>query len=275
MKKNNKGAVDPVSLILIVLVSALLIPSFKLPSFLQKQPPVAQLTIAQVELSKAREAQALAEKNLADVKAKQDQRTTEQLAYGQQMSGGVSLALDKVPAEHQTPEVKLAAELSNRANDALEAANGKLSPQARAEISALIDNALSAKNSEVATLRAALADKDSALQASVKEKTALAAELPGLKSAVAVATADRAVSEAKVEAKTKEISVWAEAKAAADRKAGSLDAYAGTLLRILIGLVVFYMLVHFVLPSLAQEFPASKVLQWFDKTAKSVSSSHV
>ncbi len=248
---------------------------FHLPAFLQKKPPTAQLAAAQADLAKARAGQQQAEAELAAARAAQAARLAEQLDYTQQMVTGTDLALRQIPGAHQSPELKLAAEFSARAVAGFEAARGKLTPQQRAEIEGLFTAALAAKDAEVTTLRASLAQKDSDLQASTSAKAALEKKIPVLEASVTTAQAATAVESAKVETKTREVVTYADKAATEKARAGSLDAYAGNLVRILIGLGLLYALVHFALPNLAQEFPAAAWLGKANKFAKSISSSHL
>lgn len=273
----TRAVVDPVTLTVLAIVAgcALLFGGgLKLPAFLQKKPPVAQLSASQDELAKAKAAQAQAEAALAAAKADQAAKTAAQLDYAQQMATGTSLALAHVPATAQTPEVKLAAEFALRTQAGFEAARGKLSPEAQAEIHALFDEALAAKNAEVETLKTALAAKDSALQAATQEKTALAIKIPTLEAAVTTANATVTVKEADVVTKTKEVADWAQKKAESDAKAGSLDHYAGVLLRIIIALCALYAFGHFLLPLWSESYPANKTLSWMASAAKNLTTAH-
>lgn len=59
-----------------------------------------------------------------------------------------------------------------------------------------------------------------------------------------------------------------------EARANSLDAWAGNLVRSLIWVGVAYLVIHWVLPSLAQEFPGVRLLQVANKAVKSVTSAH-
>lgn len=276
MTTNSRG-VAPVVVIVALAVGAiaLLLPSWHLPAFLQKTPPTAQLQKSETDLLAARAAQAAAEAQLAQARAAEVARTTEQIRYAQSNAAGATTALAHVPPAHLTPEVKLAADLIGRTNTGLAAAIGALPPDQREEMERLVTGALSAKQAEVDAARAALAEKDAQLQTTISEKSVLAAEIPQLQAAVQTKTAEVQVKAAEVQTRTQEVSAWAEKKAAADAKAGSLDAYAGNLVRIIIAIGILYVIAHFMLPSLAQEFPASRVLTWIDKTVKSVTSARL
>lgn len=245
------------------------------PAIFQKKPPTAQLVAAQNDLAAAKAAQAKAEAELARVEAERQARIAGQLDYAQQMASGTDLALRRVPAEHQSPEVKLAAEFAQRAVAGFEAARGKLSAQQRAEIEGLFSTAMAAKDAEAQALRAALAGKDADLQAQSAARAALEQKIPLLEADVTTARAATGVVSAKVDSKTAEVALYANTAAAEKARAGGLDAYAGNLVRILIALGVLYGLVHYALPSLAQEFPGNRVLGVVNQAVKSIASSHL
>ena len=249
--------------------------ALKMPTWFQKKPPTAQLSQAEIDLAKAKAAQQQAEARLAELQAQQQAVGDKQLDYAQQMATGTVLALGRIAPGQVTPEVKLASEFATRAEAGLVAYRGDLTPAARAEMERMVSQALSAVQAERDAMKQALLAKDAALSQTIAQKSTLEAQIPTLEATVAAARAETAVKEAKATELTKEVTVWAEGKVAADAKASSLDAYAGNLLKGLIACGVLYVLVHFVLPSLAQEFPASKVLTWANKTSKSISSSHL
>lgn len=274
MKSFNNRGFAWLPVLALVALAALLAPKFHLPAFLQKQPPTKQLTQAEDELAKARAAQAKAESDLQAAKVKEAAQLQAQLQYAHQMNAGAGQALARVPAEHLTPEVRLASEMVARTENGLTAAIGGLPEAQQAEIKKLVADALSAVTGERDEALKSLAEKDADLQKATVEKQAIQAQLPALQASVETSAAAVEVKSAEVQTKTHEVAAYAEAKAAAEAKAGSLDAYAGNLLRILLIAGLLYLVVHFVLPSLAQEFPASKVLTLLNKSAKSVFSSH-
>ena len=272
MTNTSKGVIPVVYIVVIALGgAALLVPSWHLPAFLQKKPPVAQLSQAEVDLAKSKADLSAAQAKLDAARAAETQKTHEQIVYSQQMVAGVPVALAKAP---QIPEVVLASQLAQRAQVGLAAAIGDLPPDKQAEITAIVGQALSAKQAEVDAAKAALAVKDAELAQTTQAKKALEASIPPLQQAVVTARADVAVKDATVAEKTQEVASWAEKKAASDAKAGSLDAYAGNLVRILLAIGILYILVHVCLPSLAQEFPTSSWLVGINKVTKSLTSAH-
>jgi hypothetical protein len=248
-----------------------LIPSWHLPAFLQKKPPVAALSQAEVDLAKSKADLAAAQAKLDAAQAAKEKATHDQAQYAQQMVAGVPVALARAP---QSPEVVLAAQLANRAQIGLAAAIGDLPQDKQAEITLIVGQALSAKQAEVDAAKAALAVRDSELAGETASKRALEAQIPPLQATVAAKSAEVQVKDAAVQEKTAEVSKWADLKSQADQKAGSLDAYAGNLMRILLIIGILYAVCHFVLPCLAAEFPASRVLSWFYRTSTSIVSAH-
>lgn len=270
--KGTQGVIPAIYLAGIALVGVLLlVPSFKLPSFLQKKPPVAQLSQAEIDLAKSKADLAAAQAKLDAAKAAEAQKTHEQALYAQQMVAGVPVALARAP---QTPEVILAGQLAQRAQIGLAAAIGDLPADKQAEITTIVGQVLSAKQAEVDAAKQALAAKDAELASATASKKALEASIPPLQATVAAEKAQVEVKDATLAEKTQEVASWAEKKAAADAKAGSLDAYAGKLFRILLICGALYAVIHFVLPCLAAEFPGSSVLSWLYRTSTSIVSAH-
>lgn len=274
--RGSRGVIDPVSLTIILVLGALALwPSLHLPAFLQKKPPTKQLSQDQKDLAAAKNAQAQAEAALAAARASEAAKTQDQLRYAQQMSSGASMALAKVPAEHQTPEVKLAAELTARADNGLATAIGRLPADQQAEMTALINNALSAVTAQRDAAQAALAQKDAQLQSTTAAKLAIEAQLPVLQASLKRKDAQVAAKQTDVDEKTAEVADWAQKKAASDAEAGSWKAYAVDAVRIIAAILILWALVHFICPSLAQEFQGSKVIQAVYRWTTSIFSSHI
>lgn len=250
-------------------------PKMHWPTFGQKQPPTQQLVVAQDELARAKAAQATAEAALADARAKEASRTKAQIQYAQQTNEGVVSALSRVPEEHRTAETKLAGDLAGRTSVSLAAAVGELPPELRAEILKIVDGALSKVEAERDAAQAALRAKDAELQTTIQEKAALARKLPELETSLATTRAEVQVKDATAQTLTNQVRVYAEQTAAETKKANSLDAFAGSLVRWAIVAGVLYVVAHWLLPSLAQEFPGVGWLAAANKTVKSITSAHV
>ena len=96
-----------------------------------------------------------------------------------------------------------------------------------------------------------------------------------MQTALQTKAAEVAAKDAEVQTVTSKVRVYAEQKAEAEKRAGSLDAWAGSLVRWLLWAGALYVIVHYVLPCVAQEFPAVRWLSAINKAAKSVSSAHL
>jgi hypothetical protein len=271
--QNDQRGFAWVPVLIVMGVAALLVPHFHLPAMFQKQPPTAKLTAAQDELAAAKASQAKAEALLASAQKEAAQRTAEQLDYAQGMSAGAGLALARVKPEQLTPEIKLATDLTTRANAGLAAARGKLPADQQAEMQKLIDEALSAVTAERDAYKADLAKKDAALAAETQARAKAEAAIPTLQANEKVAEAAVTEKVAEVQTATNEVKVWAEKKAASDAKAGGLEAWVSNAIRLAIVAGLLYALVHFVLPSLAVEFPGG-FLATVNKWTKSIFSAH-
>lgn len=240
------------------------------------KPPLAALATAQANLdaanAKAKAAEdALTAAQVADAKAKNDQ-----LQYAQQMVHGVSDALQVAP---MSPEVQVAASLSVRAETSLAAAIGSLPPALAQQIDAAVQTALAAKDHEIAALNATLVSRDADLKAVTGERDTLKVQIPILSNQVVSAQKVVAADEAVVVAKQAQVNTYAAKAAAADSATfgwqGIANGAKHTLYWI-VGLVALYLVLKdLVLPSLAQEFPASKVIQWFYRVVTSLTSAHV
>lgn len=273
----TSGVIDPATLTIVALLAAgalLFGGQFHLPAFLQKKPAVVQLDKTQQELAEAKAARAKAEADLAAAKAQANARKDEQLRYAQSMSEGTAEALKRVPAEHKTAEVQLATDLNARTVIAMNAAIGTLSPDQRVEILKIVDGALSRVEAERDAARAELAKKDAALAEASTVRAILEKQVPALQARLdekEAMVADKTAKAADAVAKVRQYAV----EAASEReKAGSLDAYAGTLFRILIGLGLLYGIAHVWLPNVAQSYPDNRLLNWAANTAKNFTTGH-
>lgn len=256
MNRSQRGEVLTLVLVLVAGV-CLFVPTWHLPAIFQKKPETKQLSQANGALEKAQADAKLAEAALASAQAKEQAAQLVQIRYSQEMVSGVRLSLLSAP---KSAETTLAGELASRADNALALAVGKLPADQQAEMEALIQNALSAKQAQVDAAQATLAQRDAQLQAVTQQKQALDIQVPVLQASVATKDALVAVAQTKVDAKQAEVISWADKTSAAQKEAGSLGAYGNNLMRILVICGIAYLFIHFVLPSLAQQYPASKVL---------------
>ena len=273
--KNNKGFASLIVYGAIAAVGVfLLMPTWHLPAFLQKKPPTAQLSAAEVKLKETQSKLDLATGELAKTKAAEEQKKAEQLSYSQKMSAAAAESLSQVPAAHRTPEVILAEGFVTRANNGLLAAIGGLTPDQQAEIKSLVVQALSAKQSEVDAANKIIKDMDKQLADETAVRNDLDKKLPVLQAQVDTAQAEVKVKAAEVDKQQAAVVTWADKKAQADAKAGSLETYGNNLMRYIVIGLSLYLLVHFILPSLVQEFPGFSLLGTFYRGVTSVCSSH-
>ena len=272
----TRAVIDPLTMLLVgACAAALLAGSIHLPAMFQKKPPVAQLSAAEVELVKAKEAQKHAEDALAAAKAQEAAKTAAQLDYAQQFATGTTLALARVPANAQTPEVKLASEMAARAVAGLDAARGQLPAAAQAEIQKLVDQALSAVTAERDAYRAALAVKDGELQAAIAEKSAVQSQIPVLESKAATAKAETVAVSAKVETLGQQVVAYATAKAAADADASGWKAWATFAAKVGALLAMLYFIGHIFLPMAAQSYPGLGWLTTIANLFKNLTTAHL
>ena len=270
--KSTRGVIQAVWLLAgaVVLIFAL-VPSWHLPSFLVKKPETKQLTQAQVDLASANKRLADAQAKLDAAQAQQAQKTHDQTAYAQQMIAGVPVALAHAP---QLPEVVLASQLAQRAQNGLAAAIGDLPADKQAEITAIVGQALSAKQAEVDAANKALASKDAELASETTAKKALEASISPLQASVVAANAQVGVKTALVDQKTAEVVAYANQAAAEKEKAGSLSIYASNLFRIILICGILYLIIHVVLPCVAAEFPGATWLTSIYRFWTSLTSAH-
>jgi hypothetical protein len=230
----RRGAVDPVSLALIVVLGlgGATLAGWKPFQIFRKKPPTEQVLALQAELAKAqaqleatRAAEAAA---LAAERAKQEA----QVRRAQQFVAGAGEALERVPAAHRVPEVLAAADLTGRAELALGLAIGGLPAEQQREILRIVDQMLSGRTADLEAARAALAEIEGEVRNLAKERDTLrqqAAALAREKSQL-VATVDTV--QADLTAKTGEVLKIADALDAKAREAGSLGATLNRWLRI-------------------------------------------
>ena len=204
---------------------------------------------------------------------------TQQLDYTQTMAAGAAEAIDRVPLANRTPEVNLAAKMINRVENGLVAATGKAITQAaHDEIVKLVAEALSPIVAERDAAQAALAKKDSDLQVTIQENSSLRVQATTAQADAEVAKAKTQVLQTKVDTTTAQVVIYAQAKADADAKAGGLSAYLSWFKRTVgIGVILSaagYLLIHYVLPSLAAEAGAPATVIKLNKWTKSLFSAH-
>ncbi len=274
MKNNCRGAA-PIIIILYVagaLGLTQLVPNWRVTNIFKKGPPTKELREAQEAAIKAQAEAAAAKAAYEAALLAQRNKTSDQVRYSQQMTHGIPLALARAP---QTPEVVFASGLAKRASKGLAEAIGELPPDKQEEIAFLVTQALSAKQAEVDAANAALALKDKELAATTAEKKTIEAKIPLLEDKAHEAETKALTAEGVVVVKTNEVAVYADKAAEKEKEAGSLGALLVKVWWVAGVLFFLYIFAHFILPSLAQEFPAAQKLVSFNKMVKSVVSSHL
>ncbi len=273
MTNSCKGAA-PIILLYILGAAALtqLVPNWRVTHLFEKGPQTKQLKEAQDAAAKAKADAEAAESRYQTALADQKAKTVAATQYSQQMIAGVPVALGRA---QQSPEVIFAASLAKRAASGLSVAIGDLPADKQAEIAFIVEQALSAKQAEVDAARAALAIKDKELSDTKEAKQVIEAKLPVLEQQAKSAEAKAVAADAQVMVKTSAVAAYAEKAAAKEEEAGSLGTLVTKLLWVIGICAALYVFAHFMLPSLAQEFPAASRLVAFNKTVKSLVSSHL
>jgi hypothetical protein len=219
----SRGVIDPLTLVLIGgLALGYVLGGWKPLAAFKKKPETAALTQLQADLAKV---QAEAEKaRLAAEAAKVAERQAleAQVRAAQQDNLGTVTALEKVPANHQTPEVKLAARMAQRVSLKLTAAIGRLPAEQQDAMIDLIQQALSDKQGEVDEANRKLAALDADFKAVTGEREQLKAEIPKLTQRAVKAEETAKEVQAKVTEKTEEVKTWANKTSEALRENGSL-----------------------------------------------------
>lgn len=272
VEMNTRGVIPVVILyVLGGLALTQLVPNWRLSALFAKKPPTAALTAAESDLAAktlaAQQAEAHYNAALADFQAKK----SAQLTDSQQYLAGVKPALLRAP---QTPEVILAALLTERAAKGLSQAIGDLPADRQAEIMAIVDGALSAKQAETDAANTKLAALDKQLTDTQTAKIAVEAQIPPLKAQADSAEKAKDAAQQVVTAKTAEVVTYANNLAVKEHEAGSLGALVGKLEWWAVVLGIAYLAVHFALPALAQEFPASKIIGYAYRWTASLTSAH-
>lgn len=251
----QRGAID---LVLVLLISAFaggLLCGPAIKAKLAGKPPTAALEQA---TAKAHEA----EQALAAAQHQEQARKDALVQSAQQMVDGAQRANDRAP---DSPEKHLTASLLSRADLSLALAIGELPRDKQVEIAGIVDGMLSKVEAERAEALRKLEAKDVEVQQIAKERDRIKAEIPRLEDA-------KAKAETTAQAKQAEVIRYADAAKAEQERASSFEAQVWHWLKIGAGL---YLLVHFVLPSVAQQYPQIGFLKHANDTIKSLTSAHL
>jgi predicted nucleic acid-binding Zn-ribbon protein len=259
---NRRGVVDPVTMTLVALVAlsvGVFGTSWKPLEVFRPKPPTAELTKLQAQLEETKAAAAAAEKAHQEALATERRKLEQEIRGAQEDNVGVVTALAKVPVEKKTPETNLAYSMAGRVAVKLAAAIGDLPKDQRAAMIALIDQALSEKQSEVDAAMRKLAVRDAAFAALEKETNAVRAQIPVLAEQAKKAEQRVAETESKVTAKTEEVKQVADKLDAKVREAGSLGASLNKVLYVVAALAAGYFFLTIILPGLVKHMDSGPI----------------
>lgn len=260
MVRTNRGFIDAFSLMFLggVAVGVFLgnwDPTYKL---LGKEPPTKAVAAAQAELAKATAEAQAREASLTEANKAERQALERQVQSAQQDNVGTVEALKRVPAEHATAEVKLAAAMAQRVSLKLARAIGNLPADQQDAMILLIEQALSEKQAEVDEAYRKLAERDAAFAEVSAERDHLnAVVIPAIQQDKAAA--DTKVSEmaAKVATAQDSLSQWAKEKYAAEARARGFQASLEKLWRMALWGAAAYVFLAFILPAIVKVMPPS------------------
>lgn len=269
--KSKLGAVQAAVLVYIVAGVALtqLVPNWRVTKWFQKGPRTEQLQAAQEAAKKAEAELAALRSEREAAELEKSKKKDEQVTTGQEYVHATGEALRRV--QDPGPEVEAAKLLNGRAEIALAMAMGRLPAAQQAEMIRLVDGLLSSHKAEVDAANAKIAERDEALRVVTAERVAVEKKLAVVEARIPAAEEKAQVLSQKLEEKTNEVRTWAEKKVESDREAGSLRA---TLQNWAIMIGLGYVFLHFILPSLASQFPGSRLLKWVYDVSTSIGSAH-
>ena len=248
-----------------------LIPDWRVTNIFKPKPPTAALVKAESDLAQAKKDAKAAQDALDLARKAENDRQMAQMRYAQQMALGAQESLSKAPP---SPPVALAQSLLGRANPALVAAIGGLPAEQQTEIMAIVAQSLSGLTDELAKANATLAARDKELAVVTAERSTLQQQIPALESAVKTKDAIVVEQTGIVAKKTQEVLAFTDKLVQKEKEAGSLTGQVNNLGRILLLAGIGYLIIHFLVPSVAQEFPQVKLLQGANRTLTSFFSSH-
>jgi hypothetical protein len=272
VRTNKKGGATVILLLLLAAAGiGVAVPNFRPWNWFADKPPTKELLKAQAELEKAKQEAKDAQQALELARVAENAAKDSEVAYAQQMALGASESLKKATPE---PAVKLAISLLDRTNVGLASAIGVLPPDKQAEIIKLVGQLLSQQQAEIESANKRLTELDRKFTVVSAERDGLKQELPLLQQKVAETSKELATKNEIASVATAKVVNFAEKVAAKEREAGSLTAQVNNLGRVLLLVGLLYLFVHFILPSLAAEYPGIGFLSHMNKTLKSLTSAH-
>lgn len=261
MVAGRRASIDPFTLVFIGGMAAGVFlgnwdPIYKLRG---KEPPTKQVAAAQAELAKATAEAQAREDALNQAAAAERQALEQQVQAAQQDNVGTVEALKRVPAEHATAEVKLAAAMAQRVSIKLARAIGNLPADQQDAMILLIEQALSEKQAEVDEAYRKLAERDAAFAKLSDERDHLnAVVIPAIRQDKAAADARAAELAEKVNEATGSLAVWAKEKYAAEAKARGFQATFDKLIRMSLWGAGAYVFIIFILPGIVKHMQSGR-----------------
>lgn len=254
-------AVEPVTLIVLLLLFGTAVPSARPWNWFKKGPAeqsaAAAATVQRLEAER-QAAQARADALQQEKEAAERERQAQkdrQLVQAQELTFGAAQSLGRVV--QPAVEVRTASSMLQHALVYQSMALGELSSAQKAEVIRLIDLAVAGKEAE---FQVQLAQRDAAVQAA--EQAKVAAQQAAERAATELVATKGTVQElnGKLEKKITE-TVAATTKASEEEKrANSFSTQVSRLLRWALYAAVAYVLLVYVLPIVARAFPALKGL---------------
>lgn len=263
---HRKGVADPLTLTLVALVAlgaGVFGTSFKPLEFLRPKPPTEELTKLQSRLVQV-QAEVVQVRQEKDVAVAAERAKLEQeLRSAQGDNLGSITALNKVPAQHKTAEVKLATSMANRVSLKLTAAIGALSKEEQEAMITLIDQALSEKQTDIDEATRKLAERDAEFKQVMAEREVIRAQIPVLLAKVEKAEEITKVVQDRVIEKTDEVKAIAIKLDEEKRTSGSLKGAAEKAFSWVLWAIGGWVFLTIVLPGIVKHLPEGTSLKSF------------
>lgn len=272
MNKTIRGAVDPVTLIVVAVVAMLAVPNWRPSNWFKKGPPTITLAEAQAKQAAADKAVADLQAQVAALRAADEAKKSSQLGYTHEMVAGAIESNAKAP---DSTEKAITDSFLQRADIGLNAVLGKLTPEVQAEVVAIVAQLRSGDQAKIAAANAMLAEKDRELNQATADRTKLAGEKQAAEQKLNVAEADRLAKTEKVTKLTAEVVSYANKSYENEKQAGSFGAMVDKLVWILVLLVGGYIVIHVLLPLWAQSYPGIGWLQKVAAFGKNITTAHL
>lgn len=270
--RSRRGAVDPVSLVVIGLVAILAVPNWRPWNWGKKAPPTAELVAAQKDAAQAKATAAALQARVDAIAVQNEVKKQEQLTYTHQQLIGAIESNAKAP---DSLERAITDAFLQRADIGFNAAVGKLDPALREEVIGIVAQLRSGDQAKIAAANAMLAEKDKELNEATVARVKLEADAVIVKAQRDKAQAEAAKKSANETKLTAQVVSYANKSYEKEKEAGSLGATVEKLFWILGFCVGGYILIHFFLPLWAQSYPNIGWLQKVAAFGKNITTAHV